>query len=94
LSALTVSLHYLPRYLGSTAISNKWQNAYYRNLKLTMLLLRNKDQQQKNPLTSSAARWSISELQAHSCMKPGLWTWLLCSVSVLPANKLSLQEFN
>ena len=35
----------------------------------------------------------ISELQAH-CGMPGPWTWLLCSVSVSPANKLSLQELS
>jgi len=33
-----------------------------------MLLLRNKDQQQMNPLPSSER------------MTPGSWTWLLCSV--------------
>jgi len=45
-----------------------------------MLLLRNKDQQKKNPLPSSATQWSISELQGCYCMTPGPWTWLLCSV--------------
>jgi len=30
-------------------------------------LLRNEDQQQKNPLRSSATQWSISELQAQYC---------------------------
>jgi len=67
LSAVTVSLHYLPRYLRSAASSNKRQNAYYPNLKWTMVLLCNKDQQQKNPLPSSATPWTrpdISELQA------------------------------
>jgi len=49
-----------------------------------MLLLRNKNQKQKNPLPSSATRWRISELQAHYGM----------TVSVLPANKLQLQELN
>ena len=36
----------------------------------------------------------MSELQARHCMAPEQGTWLLCSVSVLPANKLSLQELN
>jgi len=35
-----------------------------------------------------------SELQAHHCMTPEQWTWLLCSVSVIPANKLPVQELN
>jgi len=70
------------------------QNAYYRNLKWTTVLLRNTDQQQKNPLPSSATQWSTSELQAPYCMIPVPWTWLLYSVSVLPANKLALQEWN
>ena len=30
----------------------------------------------------------MSELQARHCMTPEQWTWLLCSVSVVPANKL------
>jgi len=32
LSPVTVSLHYLPRYLRSTASRNIRQNAYYRKL--------------------------------------------------------------
>jgi len=36
----------------------------------------------------------MSELQAHHCMTPEQWTWLLRSVSVVPANKLPLQEMN
>jgi len=36
----------------------------------------------------------MSELQAHHCMRLWLWTWLLCSVSFIPAKKLSLQESN
>jgi len=39
------------------------QNVYYSNL---VLLLRNKDQQQKNPLPRSATQWSTRELQAHN----------------------------
>ena len=37
-------------------------------------------------------RSGFSERQAHNCMLPTQWTWLLCSVSVISANKLSLQE--
>jgi len=36
----------------------------------------------------------MSELQARHCMTPELSTWLLCSVSFIPANKLSLQQLN
>jgi len=28
----------------------------------------------------------ISELQVQHCMTPEQWTWLLCRVSVVPAN--------
>ena len=49
-----VSLHCLARYLRSTASSNMLRNAYYRNFKRTMLVLRNKDQRQKNPLPFNA----------------------------------------
>ena len=90
-SGKTLGVAPLPRYLHSTWFNSKQQDAHYHNLKWTMSLLRSKDQQQKNPLPSSATRWSISELQAHYGMTPGPWTW---SVSVLPANKLSLQELN
>ena len=36
----------------------------------------------------------MSQLQAHHCLTLQLWTWLLCSVSFIPAKKLSLQESN
>jgi len=36
----------------------------------------------------------MSELQAHHSMTPEQWTWLLCSVSFIPAKKFSLQEFS
>jgi len=44
--------------------------------------------------TSSGKGGDMSELQAHHCMTLQLWTWLLCSVSSIPAKKLSLQESN
>jgi len=34
------------------------------------------------------------ELQTYHCMTPKQLTWLMCSVSVTPANELSLQELN
>ena len=36
----------------------------------------------------------MSELQAHHCVTAEQFTWLLCSVSVIPVNKLSLQKLN
>jgi len=36
----------------------------------------------------------MSELQTHHCMTSEQRTWLLCSVSVITANKLSLQELS
>jgi len=36
----------------------------------------------------------MSEVQAHHCMTPEQQTWLLCSVSVVPENELSLHELN
>jgi len=36
----------------------------------------------------------VSKLQAHQYMTPEQWTWRLRSVSVIPANKVSLQELN
>jgi len=39
-------------------------------------------------------RADVNELQAHRCMTPWQWTWFLCTVSVVPANKLSFQELN
>ena len=39
-------------------------------------------------------RMDMIELQTHHCMGPDYWTWLLCSVTVIPANKLPMQELN
>ena len=44
--------------------------------------------------TSAGKGGCMSELQAHHCMTLYLWTWLLCSVNFIPAEKLSLQESN
>jgi len=45
-------------------------------------------------LIPAEERADMSKLQAHHWMTPEQWTWLLCSVSVVPANKLLLQEIN
>ena len=36
----------------------------------------------------------MSELQAHQCITPEQWSWILCSVSAIPVNKVLLQESN
>jgi len=36
----------------------------------------------------------MSELRSHHCMTPEQRTWVLRSVSVVPVNKLSMQELN
>jgi len=36
----------------------------------------------------------MSELQAHDCMTSEQISWLVCSVSFIPANKASLQELH
>jgi len=50
-----------------------------------MLLIRNKDQQQNNPLASFATRCEgkgadMSEMQVHHSMTPEQRAWLMCSV--------------
>jgi len=37
---------------------------------------------------------TMSELQAHDCMTSEQISWLVCSVSFIPANKASLQELH
>jgi len=36
----------------------------------------------------------MSELQAHQCITPEQWSWILWSVSTIPVNKVLLQELN
>ena len=43
---------------------------------------------------SAGKRADVSELQAHHCLTGGEWTWILCKLSVIPENKLSMQELN
>jgi len=63
-----------------------------------MLLLRNKDQQQNNPLVTFASNLCrqrrVHEWTASSPLHDTVWTWLLCNVSFKPAKKLPLQESN
>jgi len=58
-------------------------------------MLRNKDQQQMMQLQVWPCKVAdMSELQTHCCMTPRQWTWLLCSMSVIAGNKLSLQKLS
>jgi len=80
--------------------SHMWQNTYYRKSKwifkrfVAMLLLRNVEHRSQVSYPASVEGAHMSELQAHHCMTPVEWAWLLCSVSVIPANKPSLQDIN
>jgi len=95
LPAVTVSLHYLPRYLRSTASSNMRQNACYPNLKWPWYCYAIKTNSRRiRSQVRSRRGTDVSELQAPYCMTPVPWTWLLCSEIVLVANELSLQELN
>ena len=61
-----------------------------------MIFLRNKHQHQKKfaPKVWPRKGANTNELQAHHCMTPEQWTWLLYSVSVIPENTVTLQKFN
>jgi len=100
LLAVAASLHYLPRCLRSKATCGKTRTTvtwvHHRSF-VALLLLRNKGQYQNNSLASFATclcrqRSGFIELQAHNRMLPKQWTWPLCSVSIISANKVSLQE--
>jgi len=72
--------------LFATASCNMRQNAYYGKL---MLLLRNKDHQQKNPLPSSATQWrrQVNCRLTHYCMTPGPWMNLALAQCECPTGK-------
>jgi len=95
LSPVTVSQHYLPRSLrsivtcGKTPTTVTWTAS--SNICCHVVVT------QQRPIESFATcprrkRSEFSELQAHHCMTPEQWTWLLCSGSVISANELLLQE--
>ena len=84
--------------------SHMRQNAFFRNLKWTLedSLSSNCYAIKTNSRTIcsqvlqpalQAIGADMSELQVH-CITSEQWTWHLCSVSVILANKLSLQELN
>ena len=45
------------------------------------------------PLQTGKAA-AMSELQTHPCTTPGQWTLFLCTVGIIPANELTMQELN
>ena len=61
-----------------------------------MILLRNRDEQQNSVPSSAGPRKGAhtSELQDHYGMTPEPWKCVLYSVSIIAANKLSLQELH
>jgi len=66
-----------------------------------MFLLRNKSptveqsaRKFRNLLLYTGKAADMSEMQTHHCTTPGQWTCFLCTVGVIPANKLSMQELN
>jgi len=93
---------YLPRCVLFN--SHMRQNAFYRYLKwnfedlLPCYCYAMKTYSRKNhwpvwPPASATLGTDMSELQAHQCITPKQWTWLMCSVSVILVNKLSLQNW-
>jgi len=100
LSAVTVSLHYLPRRLHSMVTCGKTPSTitWSASSKICWHVIVT----QQRPMVEQfapefrnlplQARSDTSELQAHNYMFSKQWTWLLCSVSVISANRLSLQK--
>ena len=100
LSAITVLLHYLPNM--SAVSSHMRQNGFFRIFKWDSLPYycytiktnsRTICSQVLQPASAGKGA-DMSESQDHHYMTPEQWTWLLCSVSVILTNKLSLQELN
>ena len=101
ISAVTVSLHYLPRCLRSAVTSGKTPTTvtWGKPLKICCHVIVT----QQRPTVEQSARklrnllhyyWERSGHKLSSLHYTERWTWLVCSVSVKPANKLSLQELN
>ena len=85
--------------------SHMQQNAYCRNLKRILedllpcycysVKINSRTIITQVTQPSSAGKGAnMTKLQTHHCMAPKEWTWLLSSVSFIPANKLWLQELN
>ena len=102
-----ISSHCFSALLAKMSAFNRYmrQNAYYRSLRMDSKDLlpcycfaiktnsRTTTSQVSQPASADKGA-GMSELQAHHCMTPEQWTWILCSVNVLPANRLSLQELS
>ena len=99
LSAVTVSLHYLPR---CSIVAVHWQNAFCCSLKYTFedLLpcychaIKPNDRTicaQVSQHATARKRADMSELQAHHCLTREEWTWLLCKLSVPCTRRLTVQ---
>jgi len=43
---------------------------------------------------SAGQEVDMSELKVHHCITPEQWSWLLCSVSAIPVNKVLYQKLN
>ena len=102
LSAFTVSLHYLPRRLHSIVTCGKTPTTVTWSASSKICYHVIVTQQRpivNNSLPSFATclcrqRADMSELQAHNCMLSKQWTWPVCSVSVISANRLSFARIN
>jgi len=94
--------HCLAAWLAKMCTFNSLmqQNACYRNVTWTFADLlpcycyalktnSRKIRSRLSQATSAGKGGDMSELQAHHCITLWLWTWLLCSVSSIPAKKLS-----
>jgi len=103
LSAVTVSLHYLPRCLRSTVPCRKTLIAVISKLTSEDLLPRYCYAIQNNSRTFRSqvsqptfpGKWTdMNELQAHRCKGPEQWMNLTLVQWESTANKLSLQKLN
>ena len=100
LSAVTVSLHYLTQRStvtgGKIPIAATWSEPLKNWLPCYCYAIRANSgtilYQASQP--ASGSKWAdMSEpYAAHHGMIQEQWSWLLCSVSVIPENKLALQE--
>jgi len=100
LSELTVALHYLRLTLacGKTPTTVTWSERV--KIRWHVIVTQQSPTAEQSarklgnlPLQTGKAA-DISELQTHHCTTPGQWTWFLCTVGVIAANKLPLQELN
>jgi len=95
------ALGYLPRRM-SAFNSHMLQNTYDRNLRWTFndllpcccYAIQTNRRTIRSQVSQRPSTSKMSELQSHHCITPGQRTWLLCCVSIIPANKLLLQELN